>query len=250
MCYALFMKKNKAISIVFVLISILLVSCNKKEEPVVIDGVLNTSNIDKDNLSIDIFLLGEPTLNISPLMQKYELPPWTYDEPKWADKRLYNVTPDNLKGTANMYKLCTFETYLEYEKHIYQIDNGLSFGGYGASHFAHVHDGKGFDVLFSVCSWGSGHHQTYLTAFNFKTKTNYQCDQRFDHPDSIDETGQLVDFMFVYENNTLNLYRGYYDVEQFELYEDAKATFPQGIRPTTLEYTDIFNLEFKIADMK
>lgn len=51
--------------------------------------------------------------------------------------------------------------------------------------------------------------------------------------------------MFVYEDNTFNLYRGYYDVEQFELYEDAKATFPQGIRPTALEYTDIFYLEFK-----
>lgn len=242
------MKKNKAISIVFVLISILFVSCNKKEEtPVVKDDVLNTKDIDKDNLSIDIFLLGEPTLNISPLMQEYELPKWTWDLPAWADKRLYNVTPNNLKGTANLYKLCTFETYIEYKKAIYQIDYECSYGGLGASHFAHVTDGKDFDVLFSVCGCGSGHHQSYLGAFDFKTKAVYRCDQRFDHPNSIDETGQLVEFMFVLENNSLNLYRGYYDVEQFELYEDASINLPVGIRPNTLEYTNIFNLEFRIA---
>lgn len=245
------MKKIKILSIVSILASISLVSCNKKEEtPVVKDDVLNTKNIDKDNLSIDIFLLGKPNLNISPLMQEYELPEWTWDQPAWADKRLYNVTPDNLKGTANMYKLYTFETYLEYEKHIYQIDDGLCHGGWGASHFAHVNDGKDFDVLFSVCSWGSGHHQTFLSAFDLKTKTTYTCDQRFDHPYTIDETGQIVDFMFVLGNNSLNLYRGYYDVETFELYEDTTIKVPVGIRPNTIEYTDILNLEFRIAETK
>ena len=96
--------------------------------------------------------------HISPLMEKYA-------EGLKGKGTLYNVTPSSLRNLVTIYKFDEWcNTYLEFNGKI--IELGPSFGGYGATQFAYYH--KDYtNLLYFVCSFGSGIHRSNLLVYDF-----------------------------------------------------------------------------------
>ena len=235
---------KKAFCLVAVLV-MSLVACNKNDVPSDESNSFQNalSNLDKSALKIETFLLGEPTLDISPLMQKQELPPWDFDYPPAPP--LCNFTPKELEGIGKIYKW-NFYTYFEYKKNIYLLDGDYCYGGYGAAQFAHVQNDE-FNALFYVAGHGSGHHSVNVLVFDLNTKKTYVVEERFDTPNSYDETtNKVVEFMFVLENNSLNLYQGFFDMEwqQMTETENGQTLKITAIHHVSLRVNDIFTLEY------
>lgn len=89
----------------------------------------------------------------------------------YSDDVLNNITPSDLNGLVNIYKYeKSAASFLEFDGEIYEM--GLSFGGHGVTHFAYYHS-EYENILYFICSFGSGIHRSLIMAFDFNMKKMY-----------------------------------------------------------------------------
>jgi hypothetical protein len=116
---------------------------------------------------------------------------------------LYDVTPSFLKSVCQLYRFsesCESLGSLEgsslilYKEKAYPI--GVSFGGYGVTHYAYG-ESQGKTLLYFIYSCGSGVHRSLVNAFDFSscaTESVEEKDKAFWNDDlqfTLSEEGKL-----------------------------------------------------------